>query len=382
MPQNISVVIIDSDTDSINSIVKSIKNLGNDVSIEGTATSFESGYELIHRKKPMAVIMEVAEDVSLSIQHIYQILSKFPQISIFATSTDKTSETILKVMRAGATEYLLRPVSETDLTFALQKLGRLWLVKTSPGEQVGNVISVFSPKGGVGVTTLSINLATSIYEITMKPTILIDLDLNAGDVTTFLNMKASYTVSDVTTNISRLDKSFLQGVIQKHSSGISVLAEPKKVEEGISISTGEIKKVLGLLKTMYDYIIIDTETLLDRTTTAIEMSDMILLVFVMSLPSITNIQRYLKFFENKGFGMDRIRLVANRYLKKGDIKVEDAEKALNRPIYWSIPNEYDTAVSCLNRGVPLNVGASKSELNQNIKELAKTITSSIKTGRY
>jgi len=133
---------------------------------------------------------------------------------------------------------------------------------------------------------------------------------------------------------------------------------------------------------MYDYIIIDTETLLDRTTTAIEMSDMVLLVFVMSLPSITNIQRYLKFFENKGFGMDRIRLVANRYLKKGDIKVEDAQKALNRPIYWSIPNEYDTAVSCLNRGVPLNVGASKSELNQNIKELAKTITSSIKSGRY
>ncbi|OGW56057.1 MAG: hypothetical protein A2Y81_05230 [Nitrospirae bacterium RBG_13_43_8] len=382
MPQNISVVIIDSDTDSINNIVKSIKNLGNDVSIEGTATSFESGHELIHRKRPMAVIMEVAEDVSLSIQYICQILSKFPQISIFATSTDKTSETILKVMRAGATEYLLRPVSETDLTFALQKLGRLWLVKTSPGEQVGNVISVFSPKGGVGVTTLSINLATSIYEITMKPTILIDLDLNAGDVTTFLNMKASYTVSDVTANISRLDKSFLQGVIQKHSSGISVLAEPKKVEEGISISAGEIRKVLGLLKTMYDYIIIDTETLLDRTTTAIEMSDMVLLVFVMSLPSITNIQRYLKFFENKGFGMDRIRLVANRYLKKGDIKVEDAQKALNRPIYWSIPNEYDTAVSCLNRGVPLNVGASKSELNQNIKELAKTITSSIKSGRY
>jgi pilus assembly protein CpaE len=378
MPQNISVVIIDSDTDSINSIVKSIKNLGNDVSLEGTATSFESGYELIHRKRPMAVIMEVAEDISLSIQHICQILSKFPQISIFATSSDKSSETILKVMRAGATEYLLRPVSETDLTFALQKLGRLWLIKTSPEERVGNVISVFSPKGGVGVTTLSINLATAIHEATTKPTILIDLDLNAGDVTTFLNMKTSYTISDVTTNISRLDKSFLQGVIQKHSSGISVLAEPKKVEEGISISVGEIKKVLALLKTMYDYIIIDTETLLDRTMAAIETSDMILLVFVMSLPSITNIQRYLKYFDRQGLGSDKIKLVANRYLKKGDIKTEDAEKALNHKIYWSIPNEYDTAISCLNKGVPLTIGAPKSELNRSIKELAKTITENIK----
>jgi pilus assembly protein CpaE len=388
MPQNISVVVIDSNTDSINNIVKSIKSLGNDVSLEGTATNFESGYELIHRRRPMVVIMEVAEDVALSIQYICQILSKFPQISIFATSADKTSETILKVMRAGATEYLLRPVSETDLTFALQKLGRLWLVKTSPGEQVGNVISVFSPKGGVGVTTLSINLAAAIHEATTKPTILIDLDLNAGDVTTFLNMKTSYTISDVTTNISRLDKSFLQGVIQKHSSGISVLAEPKKVEEGISISVGEIKKVLALLKTMYDYIIIDTETLLDRTMAAIETSDMILLVFVMSLPSITNIQRYLKYFEKQGFGGDKIKLVANRYLKKGDIKTEDAAKALNHKIYWSIPNEYDIAISCLNKGVPLTTGAPKSALSQNIKELAKTITEDItktediKGGRY
>ena len=381
MPQNISVVIIDNNTDSINNIVKYIKNLGDSVTIEGTATTFESGFELIHKKRPMVVIMEVGEDITLATERITQILSRFPQISIFATSTDKSSETILRVMRAGATEYLLRPVLETDLSFALQKLGRLWLVKTAPEEQVGQVISVFSPKGGVGVTTISINLATILHETTSKPTILMDLDLNAGDVTTFLNMKASYTISDVTTNISRLDKSFLQGVIQKHACGISVLAEPKKVEEGISISGSEIKKVLGLLKTMYDYIIIDTETLLDRIMTAIEISDMILLVFVMSLPSLTNIQRYLKFFDKQGLGRDRIKLIANRYLKKGDIKTEDAEKALNHPIYWSIPNEYDTAMTCLNRGVPFSTGAPKSELNQTIKELARAIIKDIKVGR-
>jgi pilus assembly protein CpaE len=374
MAQNISVVIIDSDIESINNIVKFIKNLGDGVIVEGTATNFESGFEIIHKKKPMVVIMEVGEDISLCIERLCHLLSRFPQLSIFATSTDKSSETILKVMRAGATEYLLKPVSETDLSFALQKLGRLWLVKTSPEEQVGRIITVFSPKGGVGVTTLSINLATSIYESTMKPTILMDLDLNAGDVTTFLNMKTSYTISDVTTNISRLDKSFLQGVIQKHASGISVLAEPKKVEEGISISGGEIKKVLSLLKTMYNYIIIDTETLLDRIMTAIEMSDMVLVVFVMSLPSITNIQRYLKFFDKRGLGRDKIKLIANRYLKKGDIKIEDAEKALNHPIHWNILNEYDIAMNCLNRGVPLSIGAPKSELNHNIKELAKSIT--------
>ena len=113
----------------------------------------------------MVVIMEVGEDINLAIERIGQLSSRFPQVSIFATSTDKSSDTILKVMRAGATEYLLRPVSNTDLTFALQKIGRLRLVKPAEDE-AGRIITVFSPKGGAGVTTIAINLATNIHEIT------------------------------------------------------------------------------------------------------------------------------------------------------------------------------------------------------------------------
>lgn len=377
MPQGISVVIIDSDTDSIANIVKYIKNLGDNVTIEGTATTFESGFELVHKKRPMAVIMEICgEDLKLYLERITQLLSRFPQLSIFATCADKSSDTILKVMRAGATEYILRPVSDTDLAFALQKLGRLWLTRPAPEVETGRIFTVFSPKGGVGVTTIAINLATDIYEDTKRSTILVDLDLNAGDVTTFLNMKPSYTISDVTVNISRLDKSFLQGVIAKHESGIYVLAEPQKVEEGVSISDSDIKKVLSLLKTMFKYIIVDAETISERTTTAIEMSDMIFLVFFMSLPGIRNMQRYLKFLDRMGLGRDKVKLVANRYLKKGDIKIEDAEKALNYPIFWSIPNDYDTAMACLNKGVPVSAGAPRSQLSLSIKELAKAVITS------
>jgi pilus assembly protein CpaE len=277
-------------------------------------------------------------------------------------------------MRAGATEYLLRPVSQTDLTFALQKTGRLRLVKPAE-EEAGRIITVFSPKGGAGVTTISINLATNIHDMTGKATCLVDLDLNAGDVTTFLNMKPSYTISDVTMNISRLDRNFLQGVIAKHESGISVLAEPQKIEEGVSISSSEIKKVLSILKSMYKYIIIDAETISERTTTAIEMSDMILLVFFMSLPSIRNMQRLLRYFDRIGLGRDRVKVIANRYLKKGDITIQDTEKALNYPIFFTLPNDYDTAMTCLNRGVPISEGAPRSQLNTSLKELSKTIIS-------
>jgi len=375
MAQNITVVIIDTDITSLNNIVKYIENLGDNVSLEGTATNYEKGFELVHKKRPMVVIMEVGEDINLAIERIGQLSSRFTQVSIFATSTDKSSDTILKVMRAGATEYLLRPVSNTDLTFALQKIGRLRLVKPAEDES-GRVITVFSPKGGAGVTTIAINLATNIHEITGESTVLVDLDLNAGDVTTFLNMKTSYTISDVTMNISRLDRNFLQGVIAKHESGISVLAEPQKIEEGVSISSSEIKKVLSLLKSMFKYIIIDAETISERTTTAIEMADMILLVFFMSLPSIKNMQRHLKYFDRINLGKDRVKLIANRYLKKSDITIEDTEKALNYPIFRTLPNDYDTTMTCLNKGVPINEGAPRSQLNAAMKDLAKSIIAS------
>jgi pilus assembly protein CpaE len=376
MAQNITVVVIDTDINSANNIVKYMENLGDNISVEGTATNFEKGFEIVHKKRPMVVIMEVGEDINLAIERIGQLSSRFPQVSIFATATDKSSETILKVMRAGATEYLLRPVSNTDLTFALQKIGRLWLVKPSEDEAAGRIFTVFSPKGGAGVTTIAINLATNIHDITGKSTILVDLDLNAGDVTTFLNIKPTYTISDVTMNISRLDKNFLQSVIAKHESGISVLAEPQKIEEGVSISSSEIKKVLRLLKSMFKYIIIDAETISDRTTTAIEMSDMVLLAFFMSLPSIKNMQRHLKYFDRINLGRDRVKLIANRYFKKSDITIEDTEKALNYPIFFTLPNDYDTAMTCLNKGVPINEGAPRSQLNISLKELAKAIIES------
>jgi len=373
MPPTISIVIIDQDVDSVSTLVKYIGNLGDHVSVEGVANSFENGFELIHRKRPMVVIMDVCGEKETAIERITKILERFPQTTIFTVCDDSSSDTILKVMRAGATEYLLKPVSEIDLDSALQKLGRLWTVKSGAEPGIGRTISIFSPKGGVGVTTLAINLATNIYEMTKKPTILVDLDLDAGDVTTFLNLKPSYTISDVTINITRLDKSFLKGVVTKHESGIYVLAEPQKVEEAVSVSAVDLRKVINLLKTMFSYIIIDTAPRLDeRTMTAMEMSDRVYLTFVLTLPGIKNIQRYLNYFDKTG-AKQKLKLVVNRYLKRGDIKIEDAEKVLNFPISWVVPNDYGNAISCLNKGVPVSSGAPRSQLNTSIREFASTV---------
>jgi pilus assembly protein CpaE len=371
----IGVVIIDSDPDSISRMQQFIKNMGNHATIEGVAQSFEKGYEIIHKKRPLVVIMEILSDkLDESIERIKLLLERFPQISVFAVSTDKSADTILKVMRAGATEYLLKPVSDIDLVAALQKLGRLWITKPSPEAQLGKIYTLFSPKGGVGNTTVAVNLAVNIFELTKEPTILVDLDLNAGDVSTFLNIRPTYTISDVTTNISRLDRAFLKNVVSIHESGIHVLAEPQKVQEAVSISGHDIKKVLGLLKTMFKYIVIDTEpSFNERILTAIEMSDLLILTFILSLPSIRNMQRYVNYLDSIGYKKDKIKLVVNRYLKKGDIKIEDAEKILGLPVKWHIPNDYNIAIGAINKGVPLSMYEPKSKLNLSIKEIAEEI---------
>lgn len=374
MAQNISVVIIEADVEALDKMMKYITSLGDHVTVEGASGSFEAGFELIHKKKPMVVILDISDEKSgADIEKISKVLGRFPQTTIFAVCDDKSSDTILRAMRAGAAEYLLKPVSDSDLGSALQKLGRLWIVKPAAEQETGRIFTIFSPKGGVGVTTMAINLATNIHEITQKSTVLVDLDLDAGDVTTFLNLKPSYTISDVTLNISRLDRTFLKGVITRHETGIFVLAEPQKVEEGVSVSGADLRKVLELLKTMFSYIIIDTQTVLDeRTKTAVEMSDLILLTFILSLPGIKNIQRYLNYFD-KTIPKNKLKLVVNRYLKRGDIKLEDAEKVLNYPIEWSIPNSYDDAITCLNKGVPINIGAPRSQLNSAFQDLAKNM---------
>jgi pilus assembly protein CpaE len=368
----ISIVIISGDIDSSNNMVRHITSLGDQASIEGVASTFESGFEIVHRKRPMVVIMDLSDgNVDTFISNVQQILERFPRVLVFAASDDKSSDTILKVMRAGVAEYILKPVSEVDLTSALQKLGRLWVSKPEPAREEGHMFTVFSPKGGVGVTTVAINLATNIHAITNNPTLLVDLDLNAGDVTTFLNMKPTYTISDVTMNITRLDRSFLKGVIQRHESGINVIAEPQRVEEGVSIAGTEVKKVLSLLKTMFKYTVIDTEPVLnDRTVAAIEMSEMLIIVFVLSLPGIRNMQRYFSYLDKLGVKREKIKLVVNRHLKKGDIKIEEAERVIKHPIFLSIPNEYNIAMASLNKGIPISSYDDKSKLNIGLKELA------------
>jgi len=376
MPDEIRLIIISSDADLIGDITRYAGKKGNNAVVEGVARDFESGTDLIGEKKPMVVILDMcSEGISLCLSWIEEIVKSHPEISIFAVGEDRSFETVRKFTSAGATEYLLKPVAEVDLSPALQKFSRF---RGSPGtgqSKEGKIYTVCSSKNGVGVTTLAVNLAAGIYETTKEPTIIVDMDLIGGDVPTFLKMKSPYTISDVARYLSRADKSYLSGIVAAHESGISVLAGPHDLEEGISITGETAGEILSLLRTIYRHIVVDTEANLTQATmAAINMSDLILLTLILSHPSIKNTRRYLKYLDKDSKRSEKIRIVVNRYFEKTGITITNAEDLLNRPVFWHIPNDFKTAMACLDEGVLLGTYAPRSKLSTSIKDLAMTVT--------
>lgn len=366
-----SVVIIDTDAASRRSIEGMLKGSDN-AYLAGSAADINAGYDLALRVAPNMVIIGLDSDPELAFETINKIVKKLPHVCILASSRDTSSENILKSIRNGATDFLPMPVRDADLTGSINRNARLMQsARATVATDKGHIITCFSPKGGMGNTTVATNLAVSLHQITGKEVVLVDLDLECGDLSMFLNLRTKYTFSDVTENLGKIDNVFLQGVLAKHASGIYFLSEPEKVEDAAAITPAQVHEVLSVLKTMFPYVVVDTEIGYgDRNLSVFDSSDIVLLTGVLSLPALKNMQKALDVFERIGYETSKIKLLINRYVKKGDISLEDAERTLNFKVFKSIPNDFLNVMMSINRGQPLTTLAPTAEVSKSFKELA------------
>jgi pilus assembly protein CpaE len=371
MTGKISVVIIDSSDGSAAAIERILAAHDSDLRIIGTAASFEEGYDLISAKRPLVVIMDAGDvDSSIFLDRVKTIHSSFPRTFLFVTGEYKTAEPILALLRAGATEYLAKPVAEADFMSAVRKLLRSHAAAVTDSRK-GKIYTIFSPKGGAGVTTVAINLAANIFRETGRATVIVDLDYTSGDIAPFLDLKPAYTVPDALAGINELDKMSLQNSIARHNSGVHILAQPLYVGEEASPTGGNIKRLLDILSATFRYVVVDTEPRVSEATiSAMQASDTVLMIFVMSLPSIKNTRKYLDYLRERDIGGQKIRPVVNRFHKKGNITIAEAESVLQKQVFGRIPNDYATAIESLNRGMPVSSFAPQSELNAAIRNLA------------
>ena len=284
---------------------------------------------------------------------------------------------LMQAIRMGVKEFFPQPIKRSDVEQALKRFKER-KAHAAPiiHQKSGTLISVFGSKGGVGTTTISVNLAMTLAEQENNPSVAI-LDMNTlfGEIPLFLEISPKYHWGEITKNMERLDDTFLMNVLSKHSSGVHVLPSPGYLNGHQAPTPDIMERLLGLMKRMFDYVIIDCGQSTDETALkTIQMSDEVLLISVLSLPCLANTNKLLRSFIDLGYvRKERIKVVMNRYMKKSEITLQDAKKGIGHDMFWIIPNDYGTTMSAINHGKPLSKIAPRSKIVKSFEEMTENM---------
>ena len=247
-------------------------------------------------------------------------------------------------------------------------------MRSGEPEKSGKVISVYNPSGGMGTTTIAVNLAATLAARGEK-VILIDLNHFSSDVSAFLDLSPRYTFDSITANMNRVDATFIMNVITKHSSGMHVLSGSEDIDGPVEIMAEQIREVISIVRNLFSYTIIDTGgQLMGRNMAAFACSDHVLFNTVLNLPTIKNAKRYLPAMAGQGLSGAKVKVIVNRYMPKDDIRISDAEKVLNTRVYLTVPNAYAEAKASINKGEPLVACYPRSPVAKAINDLAQQLT--------
>jgi pilus assembly protein CpaE len=300
------------------------------------------------------LLIDISVDIDLGIITVEKVVENCKHTSVIVAGNGSDANAILRSMRAGAKEFLPLPLEQEALLSALERVSKVHPASPREKKAAGKIFTFFSAKGGTGSTVISTNFAVNLAEQSKKPTILVDLDLQMGEISLFLGIKSSFTIVDVANNIHRIDPILLRGFITKHPSGLDIITAPDSLEKVEGISPAQVGQILQYLRTLYEYIVIDTSNSFDDyTVAALDLANSIFLISNTDLASLRNAQRSLNIFERMGYKKERIKLLINRYTKSIDIRSKDIEETLNFPVYWWFPSDWPTIVTALNNGVPV-----------------------------
>jgi pilus assembly protein CpaE len=299
---------------------------------------------------------------------------------VIVTAHEAEADLILRVLRAGASEFLVQPVSSEEFGAAVERVVR----SLAPQQQaLGQVYAVYSPKGGLGSTTVAVNLACTLARKHKNERVaVVDAVMHGGDVNVFLDMNPRYTIADLLGKEDRLDTQLLEKVMEQHASGVWVLAEPGHATDASSVSGDDMIRLIAQLRRAFDFVVIDCEhQLTNRTLGILESVDKILLLTTLSVPAVRQLQRVLDTFSQIGLADAKTYMVVNRHQTSDVLQVRDVEKTFKRPVIWRLPNDYKAADDAITRGRPFAVAAPRAKLSQSYERLAASLNSPEKSGQ-
>lgn len=341
--------------------------------LQAECSGYSSIEEVLSASQTDLLVIGIDSDIPSAIEMIQWTSAHSPNTSIIALSSHNDGKTILDVMRAGAKEFLNAPVEMTDLVKAIQRVTNLSTDPTGEtSRSKSSLIAVAGVNGGVGTTSIAVNLAASLAADPTHSVALADLDLSVGDVDIFLDCIPEYTLLDVANNVGRLDLSLLKKSMTKHESDVYLLPRPVSLQDNALIDPEKIQRVLGLLKAAFTHLVVDTSKYYSAIDfAALKAADHIILVTQLDLPCLRNIVRLLLSLEEYPGMKEKVKVVVNRsgLDSSNQISIKKAEETIGQNVYWQIPNDYGTMAEVRNTGVPLIQQAPRAGITQAIDSL-------------
>jgi pilus assembly protein CpaE len=328
-------------------------------------------------RRPDLLVLDIEKNPETTLDKIEStiITEKVDEVFVLSNYTD--SNTLMRAMRIGIKEFIPLPVDNREITEALKRfLERNQVKVVAEYKKPGKIITILGSKGGVGTTTIAVNLAVALSDIKKGDSIaLIDLNFAFGEIPLFLDISPKFHWGEITKNINRLDNTFLLNIFSDYQQNLKILPSPAYLNGHKSASPEVMQRILGQMTTMFDYILIDGgQSQDDSILKAIQMSESVLMVSILSLPCLNNTQKIITSLTDLGYSEQKnIKFVINRYTLKSEIPISDAEKGVGKEVFWKIPNDYKTTMAAINQGKPLKVVAPGSAIAKNFSELAEKI---------
>ncbi len=374
---NIPVLILTKDESSQN-LLKLFIEENKSFNFLASTDDFEKAFLAVSELKNSVLIIDISENEDFAIDFIKKTVEKNPECKVIALTENYSAETVIKAMREGAAEILRLPLIKEKFLKTLEDIKNAFDSKKVKSDKC-KTISVFSNKGGVGKTSIAMNLALELAKNTKENVALVDLNFQLGDVTTFWDLKPTYNLSYMLKNTDTLNKDFLLNTLDKYKdTSLYILADPPYFKQAGFVSESDVENLFKVLKTSFSYIIVDTTSGFGmKTMKALSLSEMVLLLTTMDIPALRNCQRCLELFDSEDFEDDKVKILVNRFMETDDIKIEDVEKLLRKKVFWKIPNNYFTMMSANNLGVPAAEVNKDSNVARSFKDLSILISDSI-----
>ena len=329
--------------------------------------------ELVRTERCQVACIELGIDVHPGLTLLKSVSERMPRLTTVVASSDASVSMIRGVLEGGAADFLSLPLNPQELSKTLIKLSQTAMKgAASRGQTAGTVITVCGARGGLGATTLAVNLAFSLTTVSRADVALVDLDLQRGDVSAFLNLTPLNSIATIAEAKGPVDDIFLAGTLTRHPRGVFVLPAPAQVEEADAVGHDHVELALQLMRAQFAHTVVDTaRTVNGAMLAAFEQSDHILILTDLSVPGVRAARRLIELLLRLNVSAQLIQPVFSHVIP-GPVSPQDAVRAIGKEPLLVIPRDDAAASGAMNDGTPLN--GKQSALSFAIAELAAKLT--------